>query len=104
MFLPILLDAPPPFFCCGVSRTQWLHSLLLPLPLLALAPARTCLYQPFANAAAVCARTTLVRTRTHIRVIPVGVCPRSPLMNLRKKYKDEFEKRHGVKLGFMGAL
>ena len=25
-------------------------------------------------------------------------------MNLRKTYKDEFEKRHGVKLGFMGAF
>ena len=26
----------------------------------------------------------------------------SPVMNLRNQYKDAFEKRHGVKLGFMG--
>lgn len=28
----------------------------------------------------------------------------SKLMNLRKKYKDQFEKVHGVKLGFMSAF
>ena len=26
----------------------------------------------------------------------------SAVMNLRNQYKDQFEKRHGVKLGFMG--
>jgi len=26
----------------------------------------------------------------------------SPIMNLRKRYRDVFEKKHGVKLGFMG--
>ena len=25
-----------------------------------------------------------------------------PVMDLRKKYKDQFEKQHGIKLGFMG--
>lgn len=27
-----------------------------------------------------------------------------PLIDLRNKYKDEFEKKHGVKLGFMSAF
>jgi len=27
-----------------------------------------------------------------------------PIMDLRKQYKDSFEKRHGVKLGFMGLF
>ena len=26
------------------------------------------------------------------------------LMDLRGKYKDDFEKKHGVKLGFMSAF
>ena len=31
-------------------------------------------------------------------------CDMSNLIELRKKYKDEFEKIHGVKLGFMSAF
>lgn len=27
-----------------------------------------------------------------------------PLIDLRNKYKDDFEKKHGVKLGFMSAF
>jgi 2-oxoglutarate dehydrogenase E2 component (dihydrolipoamide succinyltransferase) len=27
-----------------------------------------------------------------------------PLMDMRNKHKDEFEKKHGVKLGFMSAF
>lgn len=26
------------------------------------------------------------------------------LMNMRKEYKDEFEKKHGIKLGFMSCF
>jgi 2-oxoglutarate dehydrogenase E2 component (dihydrolipoamide succinyltransferase) len=28
----------------------------------------------------------------------------APVMELRNKYKDKFEKEHGVKLGFMAFL
>jgi 2-oxoglutarate dehydrogenase E2 component (dihydrolipoamide succinyltransferase) len=31
-------------------------------------------------------------------------CDMGNLMELRKKYKDDFEKKHGVKLGFMSAF
>jgi len=31
-------------------------------------------------------------------------CDMGALMDMRKEYKDEFEKIHGVKLGFMGAF
>lgn len=26
------------------------------------------------------------------------------LMNMRKEYKEEFEKKHGIKLGFMSCF
>lgn len=28
----------------------------------------------------------------------------SHLMNMRKAYKDDFEKKHGIKLGFMSCF
>lgn len=31
-------------------------------------------------------------------------CDMSALVDMRKKYKDEFEKKHGAKLGFMSAF
>lgn len=31
-------------------------------------------------------------------------CDMSNLMNLRKAYKEDFEKKHGIKLGFMSCF
>ncbi len=31
-------------------------------------------------------------------------CDMSHLMNMRKAYKDDFEKKHGIKLGFMSCF
>ena len=31
-------------------------------------------------------------------------CDMGALMELRSKYKEEFEKKHGIKLGFMSAF
>lgn len=31
-------------------------------------------------------------------------CDMTNLINMRKQYKDEFEKKHGIKLGFMSAF
>lgn len=31
-------------------------------------------------------------------------CDMSHLMNMRKAYKEDFEKKHGIKLGFMSCF
>ena len=37
-------------------------------------------------------------------ILPLFLPTTSNIKALRSQYKDEFEKRHGVKLGFMGAF
>lgn len=37
-------------------------------------------------------------------LLPFLQCDMSNLMNMRKAYKEDFQKKHGIKLGFMSCF
>jgi 2-oxoglutarate dehydrogenase E2 component (dihydrolipoamide succinyltransferase) len=92
-------------------REQDVLSAIKPAPAAAAAPAKPAA-TPGPRAGASRERMSPIRTRIAERLVQAqhtaamlttfNECDMSAVMDLRKQYKEEFEKRHAIGLGFMG--